>query len=336
MSLITSIILALAPVSGFLLLLIAADSYKLVRPRLVLVAVAAGSFSGLLCYLVNSDLLQWLQVEDITYRRYVAPIVEELSKGLFLWILFRAGRIGFLVDAAIFGFAIGTGFALLENIFYLNRIDDANPLLWGVRGFGTAVMHGGTTATLAICWRMARDRRGFTAGTYLLSGFAIAIGLHSLFNHFFLSPLLYTFLQMLILPLVFLAVYNSSENSLQNWLELGMDTDIELLEMIRGGKFRETRVGQYLLEIRERFPGEVVVDMLCILRINIELSTRAKGTLMLRELGYKPESDPATRARFKELASLENNIGKTGLRALAPFRRNDSRDLWELYMLERL
>jgi RsiW-degrading membrane proteinase PrsW (M82 family) len=59
-------------------------------------------------------------------------------------------RIGFLVDAAIFGFAVGTGFALAENLYYLRLAVDAGMGTWIVRGFGTALMHGGTTALFAV------------------------------------------------------------------------------------------------------------------------------------------------------------------------------------------
>ena len=40
-------------------------------------------------------------------------------KALIVVVLIRTHRIGFLVDAAILGFAVGTGFALVENLYYL-------------------------------------------------------------------------------------------------------------------------------------------------------------------------------------------------------------------------
>ena len=59
-------------------------------------------------------------------------------------------RIGFLVDAAIYGFAVGAGFALAENLYYLHLAAEAGMGTWIVRGFGTALMHGGTTALFAV------------------------------------------------------------------------------------------------------------------------------------------------------------------------------------------
>jgi hypothetical protein len=93
------------------------------------------------------------------YVRYLAPVVEEALKAAFLVFRIRTGRVGFLVDAAIHGFAVGAGFALVENVYYLNRLDDAPLGVWVVRGFGTAVLHGSTTAMFAVLGKGISDRR---------------------------------------------------------------------------------------------------------------------------------------------------------------------------------
>ena len=49
----------------------------------------------------------------------VAPLTEEAAKAVFIiWLLVRR-RLGFAVDAAIAGFAVGAGFAVVENLDYL-------------------------------------------------------------------------------------------------------------------------------------------------------------------------------------------------------------------------
>ncbi len=69
---------------------------------------------------------------------------------------------GFRVDSAIHGFAIGAGFAVVENIYYLLVLTDPNPLLWFIRGFGTAMMHSATIAVFAIMAKTNADRRSST------------------------------------------------------------------------------------------------------------------------------------------------------------------------------
>src|SRR5262245_48033930 len=102
-------LVGLLPVATFLASLLYLDSYKLVRMRTVLAVVAAGALVAVACYFANAAILNLIHVEFTTYSRYVAPIVEELLKALVIVWLIHANRIGFLVDAAIFGFAVGTG-----------------------------------------------------------------------------------------------------------------------------------------------------------------------------------------------------------------------------------
>ena len=45
-------------------------------------------------------------------------MVEESLKGALVIYLIVRRRIGFFVDAAIAGFAVGAGFATLENAYY--------------------------------------------------------------------------------------------------------------------------------------------------------------------------------------------------------------------------
>ena len=61
--------------------------------------------------------------------------------------LFRINRIGYKLDAVISGFAIGAGFSVVENIFYLTMFPEYGTGTWLVRGFGTAIMHGTTLAS---------------------------------------------------------------------------------------------------------------------------------------------------------------------------------------------
>ena len=96
------------------------------------------------------QMLDTLPMGYSFYSRIVAPWIEEALKGLALALLFVSNRIGFKIDAVISGFAIGAGFSVIENIFYLARFPELATAVWLVRGLGTAVMHGATTAILAV------------------------------------------------------------------------------------------------------------------------------------------------------------------------------------------
>jgi RsiW-degrading membrane proteinase PrsW (M82 family) len=326
-----SAVLALLPVMTFLAALVALDSYKLVRLRTVLGVVACGMAAGALCYWLNGLALGALPIEFRTYTRYVAPLVEELVKALVLVALIRTHRVGFLVDAAICGFAVGTGFALVENLQYLFRLaPDSSLGLWIVRGFGTALMHGGASAIFAVSSvALLEPAGGWRA---FLPGFAAAVVLHSAFNHVF-SPLVSTLAVAAALPLLLYAVFARSERALGEWLGKGFDADAEMLALINSGNFSDSPLGRYLHTLRDRFRGPVLADLLCYLRVHTELALRAKGILLMRESGFDVPVDEATREKFAELEYLEDSVGKTGLIALRPLLHMSHKDLWQLYML---
>ena len=324
----------LLPVLIFLVALLYMDSYKLVRLKTILWVVAAGAALVVLAYFINGALQEWLPVDRKSFVRYVAPLSEEAIKALVIIALLYMSRIGFLVDGAIMGFAVGTGFAFVENLYYLNLLGDAHLGVWIVRGFGTAIMHGGVTAIFAIMTQALTERHMKINPLRYVPGFIVAISLHSLFNHFVLPPLQMTLLILLILPPVLYMVFQRSANHLHEWLELDFDADAELLQQINSGDFAQSKIGRFLQDLREKFDGPVVVDMLCYLRLYTELAIRAKGVLMMRENGLDAPIGERTREKFAEMEYLENSIGKTGVLAMRPFLHMTRKDLWQIYMLE--
>ncbi len=326
-------IVGLTPVLCFLATLLYLDSYKLVSMRAVVTIAACGFAAAALCYGVNGFLLGVTGLDVESYSRYAGPAVEEFAKGLVIVVLIRTHRIGFLVDAAIFGFAVGTGFAIVENIWYQHLIPDAGLGTWVVRGFGTAIMHGGATAIFAMMGLVMLEK-GKTALSAFLPGFVIAFALHSGFNHLLVSPRLSTLAALVVLPPVLYAVFQRSDRAVSDWLGKGFDADAQMLESINSGTFSESPMGQYLDSLKHRFHGAVVADLLCYLRLHTELALRAKGILMMRENGFNAPVDDETRAKFTEMRYLEGSIGKTGLLAIHPMLHMSHKDLWQLYMLD--
>ena len=334
MTTVLGVAVGVLPVFLFLGALVLIDSYKLVALRAILLSVAAGVAAALASYGVNVVLRPALGLDFTSYSRYVAPAVEETLKAAFVVYLLKRNKVGFVVDAAIHGFGIGTGFAILENLYYLQVNSDATLWTWIVRGLGTAIMHGGATAIVAMVTRTLHNQREAFRAYLLLPGLAVAMVLHSLYNHFLLHPLLATALIVMVVPYLSVAVFQRSERETTSWLGAGFDTDQELLRVVRSGQLSLTPVGRYLATLRSRFAPEVIVDMLCLLRLRAELAIRAKGVLIMREAGFAAAPDPAVKDKLEELRYLEKSIGKTGLLALHPFLHTSTRDLWQLTVLE--
>ncbi len=327
--------MSVLPVVAFLVSLIFLDSYKLIRFRSVGAAVLVGIGAAVASFAIGNIVLARSGIAFESYARWVAPPLEESLKLCYIVWLIRRKRVGFMVDAAIYGFAIGAGFAILENVYYLRAIATPNVLLWIIRGFGTAVMHGGATALAGIIALGFIERERMRGVAALVPGLAAATLIHSLYNYGLLNPVLSALCVVVALPLVMMAVFQQSERGLQTWLGVGFDSDSQLLEMITTGTIAETRVGRYLLSLKARFPGEAVADMLCLVRLHVELALKAKGILLMREAGFEAKPDPEVREKFDEMRYLEKSIGRTGLLAIEPVLHWSSRDLWQLHMLGR-
>jgi RsiW-degrading membrane proteinase PrsW (M82 family) len=331
---IPSIAISLIPVFVFLTGLMLMDSYKLIKPYRVATSILFGCAAAGACYFINPFLAQVFELTGDQLSQYVAPFTEEGTKAILIILLIGRHKLGFQVDAAIAGFSIGAGFAAIENIYYLNAFGDVGLHIWFVRGFGTAVMHCSTTALLAIITLQLMNRRGLPLAIASLSGLAAAYLVHSTFNHFPLAPLPMTLLELVVLPPIVLYVFHRSEQGTQEWLGVGFDTDQELLKQLTFHGISNSRIGDYLDSLREQFEGTVVADMLCYLKIHVEISIAAKGTLLMRKSGFNIQPDASLKAKFDELEYLKKSIGRTGLLALAPFIHTSSQDLWQIHFVK--
>lgn len=326
------VFLSLIPAVVFLLFLLYADSFKLIHIPTLLVAALWGILAAIVSLICNKYALNSLNIEFKDYSRYIAPVFEEIIKILIFIVLLKKGRVGFMIDGAIYGFTVGAMFALFENVYYHFDPSNPNPMVWVLRGFGTSMMHGGSTA-IVLLFAMKSVNTGKKIGLAMVQGTLIAMAIHSLFNHFFISPLLSTIVIILILPPVLLLIFQSHEIKLRKWLEIELNTEVELLKMIREGKFSQTKTGQYIINLKNRFSAEVILDMLCYLDLYTELSIKAKSVMLLKETGFPVMKEPGVEHKLKELKALEHNIGKTGRLALSPVLRMDQKDLWKLNQL---
>jgi protease PrsW len=322
------------PVLLFLIFLYLLDNFKLVRFNILIICVLWGILSAALATWLNTRTALWLDLDFNSLSKYAAPMIEETLKALVIFYLISSKRIGFMVDAAIYGFAVGAGFALVENIYYLFYGQVNHQLgVWIIRGFGTALMHGGCTALLAafMIGRIARSGKALGVG---VQGMLIAVLLHAAFNQFLLTPLVQTLAIMILLPALFLLVFRYSNAKLQQWMEMEFSSEVELLGMIRKGEFRSTKAGNYLISLKSHFSPETIVEMMCYISLYLELSIKAKRNLMLKENGFPIPIDDDLEPKLVELAHLRKQIGPLGEVSLAPLIRMNYRTLWALNQLK--
>ena len=132
-------------------------------------------------YYVNSAALEWFG--QLKVRTVVAPVVEEIWKALPLVYYVRRPQFTYFVDGAIYGFATGTAFAVVEALFYLLHASADGGLSLSVnRAFSTSLMHGTTSALVGVTLGRLRFGSRATRLMALVLGLGIAMGVHLTYN----------------------------------------------------------------------------------------------------------------------------------------------------------
>jgi RsiW-degrading membrane proteinase PrsW (M82 family) len=151
------------------------------RLSLIIVALLWGALSVECSYLVDHPLVPIVGRPMVA--THIGPAVEEIFKSLILLWLVRRADYTYFVDGAIYGFAVGVGFAVAENMLYLSRVDvDTGVVLAITRVFSASVMHGGSTALVGIAIGGFPVARAVHPLVALVIGWAIAIAYHMTYN----------------------------------------------------------------------------------------------------------------------------------------------------------
>jgi RsiW-degrading membrane proteinase PrsW (M82 family) len=329
---------AIAPVIALLIVLDRLDIFNLIRFRTIIVLLMVGGALAAFGFLANLEVLDGFPIGFSNYSRYVAPAIEEFLKAIPIVFLFATNRVGFKLDAALAGFAVGAGFSMVENAWYLHALSDANYSAWLVRGFGTAVMHGGATALFAAASHEMNERQfegdatqyKFSALQFL-PGFVGAYLLHSAFNHLAHQPTLAMALTLLFVPLALFFILSRSERATQHWIKTDRDAHRLALAAIRGGHFAESEQGKRLKSIAERFQGAVRTDdIFAYLELKMELVLHNEEIMLLVQEGENMPIDPADREKVARLEAMEKKLGRGVLGAIAPALGFSRNDIWEL------
>ncbi|MFO7722798.1 MAG: PrsW family glutamic-type intramembrane protease [Bacteroidales bacterium] len=310
------------------------DSFKLVARKWLIYSFAWGIVGAQVAWIVNTTVNQATAFDYQQFIRYVSPVTEELIKALFIIFLIRKRHIGFTIDAAIYGFAVGAGFALAENLHLIfGAGTDQGLMVWVLRGFGTSMMHGGGCALFAIVM-IAGIQRDIHPAVAVIPGLVIAIMLHSAFNHFLLDLYLQTMLIFILFPLIFGITFYRAGQLLRAWMEIELATEVRLLGMIKRGELADDKAGKYLLSLKHQCSPEMILDIYCYLTLHLELSLLVKRNILLKEAGIQWMETQDVSDKLKEFSALRRRIGVTGMLALQPLLKMKYRELWKITQLE--
>jgi RsiW-degrading membrane proteinase PrsW (M82 family) len=334
-------LIAMAPVLILLLVFDRLDVFNLIPMADIALLVVVGSALALISYLANWSVMEGFPIGWGSYTRYMAPIIEESLKAAPIIFLFARNRLGFKLDAAIAGFAVGAGFSMAENLWYLGTLSGTNVTDWLVRGFGTAIMHGAATALFAVISHEWSEKQSETSATQyrfqpqlFVPGLLVAMFVHSAFNHFPAQPLVAMVLTLLLAPMTLFFTLARSERATRQWLASDAAAHRQVLDDIRAGRFAESKTGGALRDQLGGIKNISSEDVMAYVELKMELVLRAEESILATHEGAAAAPAGETeREKFERLDTLEQRLGKTVVAAIGSrigFSRND------LYELGRL
>lgn len=333
-------LLALTPVLILLGAFAWLDVFHLLSMRAIIALLLLGGVAAGLSYPISGGMLDALPLGFSNYSRFVAPWIEEALKGLMVVYIFLRNRVGFKIDAALSGLAIGGGFALIENIIYLVHAPHMSPGVWLVRGAGTAVMHGGSVAIMAsLSHQLGEHELLVRAGEWkfhplaFVPGYLVAVALHTGFNQFPSQPLIAMVLTLVFVPIAMIAIFSFGAREACNLLKIESDEHLADQPALEAGTWPATDSGQRLRAFAEqRAEGPAfAATVLEYWRILGEIVLSAERRMIERTNGERLDRQAdLDRGRLERLAALERGLDHATLRTmkkLLPFSRND---LWEI------
>ena len=181
------------------------------------------------------------------------------------------------------------GFALFENLYYLATRPETHPVVQVIRGFGTAIMHGGATAIFAF----VVDFTGRTAAR--IGGLRVFAARASWrpwrctrsTTRCCVRPVFATLGMLMLLPPLIYFMFERSEQVVARLARVGPRLGRGAARVDQFGRSRTHTPAVTCSRCSDRFRGPIVADMLCYLRLHVELALRAKGVLMLKESGFE-------------------------------------------------
>lgn len=160
----------------------ALDLYGTGKESTILTCIGWGAIGAFwLSLQINNRLL----LPNIGYEQTVGlfgPIIEEILKSLVLIFFIQRPRFRYAVDGAIYGFAVGIGFSVTENMYYLADPRNASLGFAIARVLSASLMHATVSGLVGISF--GRLRRSGSSGKVLWSvgGILLAMALHIAYN----------------------------------------------------------------------------------------------------------------------------------------------------------
>jgi len=220
---IASALAAIIPMVTYLIFIWKFDRYDREPFKLVLQNYLWGSVGAIILAILGSFVISAILAmfisgeEELDYLGSIitAPVIEEITKGLFLFVTITNKKFDNVTDGIVYGGAIGLGFGMTENFLYFISFgtDITNWIsIVLVRTLFSAVMHCVATATFGAFLGYAKFKGRSDKFIFPATGITIAILIHFAWNFSvsFKSTALPGFLFMAVTIVIFIAIFSAA------------------------------------------------------------------------------------------------------------------------------
>ena len=326
---------AILPIVIYIFVVYKIDNFSLISIRNLFLQVLCGMIAALVCFglfQLTGMILSERQSDIFN------PVLEEIIKAVpLLWLATRK-KIVFFIDSVICGAAVGGGFSILENIFYLLLGDEMGIGTVLFRSLEVALIHMGCSAIVAASLMLgtrlvlrARSRLSIGKGNIAMTAFLLLAPpiLHVCHNMFHFNPLMQFVFVFGTMGGLLVWIYFYDVEMIHSWLDTGLDKQLSLLDSIKNGRLGDTTAGYFLESVKEAFPPEDFFDIICYVQLHVELSVTSRSRVMVRESGLEqdfPLTDEMKElilSQYTEYKLLEKRLGNAARMTIAPIVKYD-------------
>ncbi len=327
LSIAISILIPLAFMLGIWMLEVYAQS----RLRMMALAMAWGVAVFLVASVLHDRLLAWNVLNFEQVATLSAPVVEELLKALLIVLLASRLALAYTVDGTAYGFAIGTGFGMAENLDYVvSNPDRALPIALS-RVLSVSLMHAYTTGLVGTAAGsslfLTRRARLLRVGVSV----TVAILLHAIFNKLVLN--------MEGLPALVAALVIGLSGTgvivllIQRSLALERRSLLaELAEVASAGEVVATANPQQIAQILTRYRGTIDRERADQIRQYVVLQARRGMLLRSAAVNQRPDMSSYLAGEIarteQQLAALRSSMGLYTLIWLRTVLPSEESRLW--------
>lgn len=272
----------------FLYLVHLLEIYAASRHEVLGLSIGWGVLVFSIAYAINRFMLDQDLATIKDLNLLAAPILEESLKSALLIVLMRRFILRYAADGMAYGFAIGIGFAMVENLVYVVNNPDTGVQLAMTRSLSTSLVHGFTTALVGTIAGASLPFPNRTRVNRFLFGLLLVIMTHASFNfvvkHLSGAELLLTALGMGLGSMVLIIII------MRRTLERESQAiHLELAGILSAGELMATRNPEMVAQLLAQHRGTIGEDRTHliqryvtlqaqrgILRKNIALSQNAK------------------------------------------------------------